>query len=235
MKVAFPIFLYRGGIVMIKAVIFDMDGVIIDSEPLHYKIFMNYTKTKFGFTISDEEYDTFIGTTNLHMFSKLKEKYKIESDINTLLQEYEDKCVEFLMSEKDEKPISGVDILVKKLYEKNIKLALASSSPKKQIHIVLDMFSLSDYFAKKVSGQEVEKGKPAPDIFLRAAELLGVLPEECLVFEDSRNGVLAAKTAGMKCIAFYNPNSGKQDLSYADKIIKSFDEVNNDVSFVKEF
>ncbi|AIF53901.1 HAD family phosphatase [Pelosinus sp. UFO1] len=220
---------------MIKAVIFDMDGVIIDSEPLHYKIFMNYTKTKFGFTISDEEYDTFIGTTNLHMFSKLKEKYKIEGDINTLLQEYEDKCVEFLLSEKDEKPISGVDILVKKLYEENIKLALASSSPKKQIHIVLDMFSLSDCFAEKVSGQEVEKGKPAPDIFLRAAELLGVLPEECLVFEDSRNGVLAAKTAGMKCIAFYNPNSGKQDLSYADKIIKSFDEVNNDVSFVKEF
>lgn len=220
---------------MIKAVIFDMDGVIIDSEPLHYKIFMNYTKTKFGFTISDEEYDTFIGTTNLHMFSKLKEKYKIESDINTLLQEYEEKCVEFLMSEKGEKPISGVDILVKKLYEENFKLALASSSPKKQIHIVLDMFSLSDYFSQKVSGQEVEKGKPAPDIFLRAAELLGVLPEECLVFEDSRNGVLAAKTAGMKCIAFYNPNSGKQDLSYADKIIKSFDEVNHDISFIKKF
>jgi len=218
---------------MIKAVIFDMDGVIIDSEPLHYKVFMDYTSSKFGLTISDEEYNTFIGTTNHHMYSTLQKKYTIKGELAQLIEEYEEKCHEFLLASKMQRPIFGVDILVKNLHQNKIKLALASSSPKKSINIILDMFDMNQFFDVKVSGQEVANSKPAPDIFLRAAELLNIRPEECLVFEDSQNGVLAAKAAGMKCIAYYNPNSGKQDLSRADNIIESFAEVDSAVAMAR--
>ena len=218
---------------MIKAVIFDMDGVIIDSEPFHYKVFKKYIWNKFSLTISDEEYSTFIGTTNYYIFETLQNKYHFPGDIGEIITEYEEKCLEHLLSATTEQPIQGVDVLVKNIHQNKIKLALASSSPKKVINIVLTMFKLDQFFNVKVSGQEVEHSKPAPDIFLRAAELLNTLPEECLVFEDSRNGVMAAKAAGMKCIGYYNPNSGKQDLSRADNIIENFSEVDIAVALVK--
>lgn len=220
---------------MIKAVIFDMDGVIIDSEPLHYKVFMSYTQEKLGVTISNEEYNTFIGTTNKSIFSMVQQKHGIRGDLDAIVEEYEEQIFTHLMTNKSEKPIDGVGTIIRLLQQSNIKLALASSSPKKLITIIIKMFKLEPFFTAAVSGQEVKRGKPAPDIFLRAAELLGVLPEECLVIEDSRNGVMAAKEAGMKCIGFYNPHSGNQDLSQADKIIKSFAEISNDMESVKNF
>ncbi len=219
--------------IVIKAVIFDMDGVIVDSEPAHYKVFMEHTKSKWGLTISDEEYNTFIGTTNHYIYSTLQEKYGIKGDLTALIEEYEKKCLDFLLSSKNERPIQGVDILVKNLHKNKIKLALASSSPKKSINAILALFELGQFFDAKVSGQEVKHSKPAPDIFLRAAELLHVSPQECLVFEDSRNGVVAAKAAGMQCIAYYNPNSGNQDLSRADRIIESFAEVDGSISLTR--
>lgn len=218
---------------MIKAVIFDMDGVIIDSEPFHYKIFKEYIRDQFDLAISDEEYSTFIGTTNYHIYATLQKKYEFPGDIDTIIGEYEEKCLQYLLSGAAERPIKGVDVLVKNIHQNKIKLALASSSPKEVINIVLSMFNIDQFFDVKVSGQEVENSKPAPDIFLRAAKLLSVCPEECLVFEDSRNGVVAAKAAGMKCIGYYNPNSGNQDLSRADKIIENFAEVDIAATLVK--
>jgi len=218
---------------MIKAVIFDMDGVIIDSEPLHYKVFMNYAKSKFGLTISDEEYSQFIGTSNHHLFLTLQGKYHIAGDLTAIIKEYEDEILGYLLAGTGEKPILGVDVLVKNLHHNKIKLAVASSSTMKVINIVLDMFDMNQFFDAKASGEEVEKGKPAPDVFLLAAERLNICPEECLVFEDSRNGVMAAKAAGMLCIGFYNPNSGEQDLSRADKIIENFAEVDSAVALAR--
>ena len=218
---------------MIKAVIFDMDGVIIDSEPLHYKVFVDYIKSKFGLTISEEEYSEFIGTTNLHIYSTLQKKYHFAGDLTEIIEEYEDKCLAYLLSGVAEKPILGVDVLVRNLHHNKIKLGVASSSTLKVINIVLDMFEMNQLFDVKASGEEVENSKPAPDIFLLAAQRLNICPAECLVFEDSRNGVLAAKAAGMQCIGFYNPNSGQQDLSRADKIIESFAEVDSAVALAK--
>ncbi|VBB07428.1 Hypothetical protein LUCI_2677 [Lucifera butyrica] len=209
---------------MIKGVIFDMDGVIIDSEPLHHKIFMQYTRSELGLAISEEEYNTFIGSTNLYMFSTLKAKYGIKKELTTLIADYEQRYVDYLLTAPDEKPLAGVDLLINKL-SSQVKLALASSSPRKHIDIILNMFHLTDLFAVKISGLEVANSKPAPDIFLRAAELLALPPEQCLIIEDSKNGVTAAKTAGMKCLGFYNPNSGAQDLSRADRVIKDFNEI----------
>jgi len=100
------------------------------------------------------------------------------------------------------------------------------------IDIVLKKFELSNFFAAKVSGSELAHSKPHPEIFVRSAQIAGSEPEECIVIEDSKNGVTAAKAAGMKCIGFLNPNSGVQELSKADVIVKSFEEVSAD--FIKK-
>ncbi|HEX9025530.1 MAG TPA: HAD-IA family hydrolase, partial [Clostridium sp.] len=91
--------------------------------------------------------------------------------------------------------------------------------------VVVSKFKLQDYFRFIVSGEEVDNGKPAPDVYIETAKKLGMLPRDCTVIEDSKNGVLAAKAAGMMCIGFQNVNSGNQDLSMADNIVKSILEI----------
>lgn len=104
-------------------------------------------------------------------------------------------------------------------------LAVASSSPKNEIIRNLKALDLDDYFTVKVSGEEVRNSKPAPDVFLKAAELLGASPEKCTVIEDTANGSRAAKAAGMYCIGFANPDYPEQDLSVCDKVIESYEEI----------
>jgi HAD superfamily hydrolase (TIGR01509 family) len=209
---------------LIKGIIFDMDGVIIDSEPIHYKLFKKYT-TELGINVTDEEYDTFIGSTNLVIYKTLKQRYDINRELEDIIREYDKKCDEYYDDAEDEKPIEGIDTLIKELHINDLKLAVASSSSIKAINSVTKLFKLDKYFHKLVSGNMLENPKPAPDIFLIAAQELGLKPSECLVIEDSRNGVMAAKAAGMKCIGFRNPNSGNQDISSADVIIDSFNDI----------
>ena len=115
--------------------------------------------------------------------------------------------------------------MVANLNKQGFLLALASSSPHVQIDYILNKFELKRYFHTIVSGEDVEAGKPHPEIFLKAAELVGARPDSCVVIEDSYHGVTAAKKANMKCIGFINPNSGNQDLSQADMLISSFKDL----------
>jgi HAD superfamily hydrolase (TIGR01509 family) len=225
----------QGVSLVIKGVIFDMDGVIIDSEPMHYKVFMRYSTEVLGLDIRTEEYNTFIGTTNTHIFTFLKEKYCLKQAVADMVEDYEQKIEEFLLSAKEEiVPIAGVDVLAGKLYNEKLKLAVASSSAQRRIDIVVDMFDLDQYFSVKISGEGIRHSKPAPDIFLLAAKTLGIFPAECVVIEDSTNGVKAAKAAGMKCIGYNNPSSVNQDISPADLIIDSFAELNNNMDLIRK-
>ena len=122
-------------------------------------------------------------------------------------------------------PIPGIVELLEELRRQRIAIGLASSSPRSFIEAVLAKFKIREYFACVVSGEEMPAGKPAPDIYLEAARQLHVPPEQCVVLEDSRNGVLAAKRAGMTCIGFANPASGGQDLSAADRIVHAISEI----------
>src|ERR1044072_4272337 len=97
------------------------------------------------------------------------------------------------------------------------------------INIILKKFELTDLFIAKVSGSELAHTKPHPEIFLRSAQLIRSEPKECIVIEDSKNGVTAAKAAGMKCIGFLNPSSGDQNLANADMVIRSFKELNANI------
>ena len=207
-----------------KAVIFDMDGVIIDSEPIHFEVDMQ-TMKDFGCSISKEELNKYVGTTNEYMWTDIKNKYKLDQSVEEIIN-YRSEMVKRKVIESDLIPIEGIADLLKELKVKNIPAAIASSSPRDFIEVVVSKFQLEDYFSCILSGEEVENGKPAPDIYVETAKKLGISPEECIVIEDSKNGVLAAKKAGMKCIGFKNINSGDQDLSKADCIVSSILDVN---------
>jgi HAD superfamily hydrolase (TIGR01509 family) len=207
---------------MLKAVIFDMDGVIIDSEPIHYQMSMKYF-SELGLHIADEEYNTFVGVGDKEIYSRLKEKYGLKQEVDELVDAYQQRYIEYLNTSTDEKPISGVELLIRDIHRRGFRIALGSSATRRNIEAVLGFFKLRHYFDEIVSGCEVGRSKPSPDIYIEAANRLGVEPSECIVIEDSTNGVMAAKLAGMKCVAYRNLNSGDQDLSLADRLIESFE------------
>jgi HAD superfamily hydrolase (TIGR01509 family) len=207
---------------MTKAIIFDMDGVLIDSEPIRLEHVLGILKN-LGVTMSNEEYIKFIGTTSHYLWGTIKDRYSLSNEVEELISIDRNEYFKYISSSATVKtPINGIPELVKSLYENNYKMAVASSSPISVIEIIAESTNLKGYFNELVTGDYVKRSKPEPDIFLYAAEKLGVLPEECVVIEDSCNGVRAAKKAGMKCIAYRNFNSGNQDLSKADIIINSF-------------
>lgn len=208
---------------MIKAFIFDMDGVIIDSEPLHFESDRR-TMKEYGIIISDEILNQYVGITNFRMWRELIERFQLKATVETLLdKQMQHKCQ--LINESPMVPIEGVLELLTVLKHQGIKTGLASSSNRDFIELILDKLQLTSYFEVVVSGEDIVNGKPAPDIFLKAAELLDVSPEQCMVLEDSEHGVNAAKAAGMVCIGYKNPNSGHQDLSSADKLIFNISEI----------
>ncbi len=208
---------------MIKAVIFDLDGVLVESEHLHIEA-EKQTLLKYGVRISSEELHRYTGTTASFMFTELIKKYKLNTTFKKMFDEKEK--ILFNLLRDNVKPTQGVMQLLMKLKRENIKLAIASSSHKKLINHILKQMDVTEYFDFVVSSEDVAYGKPDPEIFLKAASGLNVDPDECLVIEDSKLGVEAAKKAGMKCVGYRNPHSGNQDLSEADIVIDNFSKLN---------
>jgi HAD superfamily hydrolase (TIGR01509 family) len=213
---------------MIQTVIFDMDGVIIDSEPVYFEIDKQMFE-ELNIAVSFEEHCSYVGTSSQNMWNAIITKHGVAEQPAELMRKEYSLYLEHLANAKDLQPIDGVVELIHELYKDNFKLVLASSSQMASIDIVLNKFKLDELFIAKVSGSELAHSKPHPEIFLRSARLIKSDPSECIVIEDSKNGVTAAKAAGMKCIGFLNPNSGNQDLKNADLVIHSFGELNADI------
>lgn len=209
-----------------KAFIFDMDGVIIDSEPLHNKIVIDLIHDLN--IIPDERYlDSLCGLTITHIFNNLKKDYNLNISVEDTVNKYDRQLIERTSCMQLE-AITGIPELLLKLQKVSIPTAVASSSPMEFIKVIINNLNLNNYFQFLLSGDEVEHGKPAPDIYLTAAKRLDVLPSDCFVLEDSHNGATAAKRAGMTCIGFQNPNSGKQDLSIADVLVNTITQIDID-------
>ena len=200
-----------------------MDGVIIDSEPLHYEVNKEIF-SEFDIEVSEKEYNSYIGTANKEMWDMIVEKHNLDKNAGELTNLQQKKNLEHIKND-EVKLMANVKSLLNELKYSELKLALGSSSPKKLINEVISNFDLGNYFKIVRSGENVENGKPAPDLFLKISKELKIKPENILVIEDSHNGVKAAKKAGMNCIGFSNDNSGNQDLSIADLIIEDFSKL----------
>ena len=209
-----------------KCIIFDMDGVLINSEPLHFD-FENKLFKSLGITVSQEEHETFVGTTAKTMWTMIKQTHNLPFTVSELIIKGQSDFLKYLENHTPIKLIPGIEELLIKLKNSGYYIALGSSSPNKLINYILDKNNISKYFQIIVSGDDVVNGKPSPDIFLKTAELIDIKPVNCLVIEDSKNGVKAAKLAGMKCIGYFNPGSGSQDLTAADFILDSFYNLTN--------
>ena len=204
-----------------KGVIFDMDGVIIDSEPIHIKLEKELL-IESGGDYSKVKHEDFMGTTDAHMWGTFKEQFNIELSVEELINIKRQRFIDSI----DQIPlVDNVLDFMESLRNSGFKLGLASSNNQKAVEAVKNKFGLDKYIEVFMNGEAVTNGKPHPEIFLTTAEKLGVNPEDCVVIEDSRNGVLAAKAAGMKCIGFQNKNSGGQVLSEADLIVNSYKEL----------
>ena len=217
---------------MIQAVIFDLDGVIIDSEPIHFKLEQQMFD-ELKITVSFQEHCSYVGMSSQNMWERIVNQHTLTFSPDALVRKKEVLYLEYLDKQEDLYSITGVEALIRELYENNFKLIIASSSHRDVIDKVLAKFRLSGFFMATVSGTELMHSKPHPEIFLKAAGIANCEPAKCLVIEDSENGVTAAKAAGMECIGFLNPSSGEQNLNNADVIIRSFKEIHTD--FIKNF
>lgn len=210
-----------------KAVIFDMDGVLVDSQPYHFKADID-TMAEYGVIKDQKFYESFAGTLTADRMRTLKEMFGLDVPVEEMTIKRENMILD-IMGKEDIKPVSGIPEFLRSIKEKGLTTAVASSSDYKLINLILDRLKIAQYFDSVTSGSDVKRGKPSPDVFLLAAERIGIEPAECLVVEDSENGVKAAKAAGMKVLGYINPTSGKQDLSLADFITDDFKKISIDM------
>jgi HAD superfamily hydrolase (TIGR01509 family) len=196
----------------LEAVIFDMDGVLIDSEPIHLEA-TRVVLADLGIDYVPDPDENFCGCTDWDVFHALRTRYALEPDENALASVWIARTVELLSQPLV--PMAGVPEVLHTLRQSGLRLALASSSAPSIIAATLTGLGLRDVFEFTVSGHDVGRGKPAPDIFVEAARRLGLGPDALLVVEDSSNGLLAAIAAGIRCVAVPCPSTAAQDFSKA--------------------
>jgi HAD superfamily hydrolase (TIGR01509 family) len=203
-------------------VIFDLDGVLLDSEPIYMEMNQKFFK-ELGAKVTPEEEQSFVGISATKMWETIQQKNGLRKSVEELKAMERDLKFKTLQ-EKKLVPTEGVEELLKRIKGEKVTLAIASSSLKKNIDLILHKLNLAGFFDLVVSGEDVARGKPEPDIFRKVSTHFSRPAQDCVVIEDSTNGVLAAKAAGMVCLGYFNPHSGRQDLSKADLIFDRFDD-----------
>ena len=210
---------------MIQTVIFDMDGVIVDTEPVHYYAYHKHFK-ELNINVTDEMYTTFTGNSTRNIFQKLKEQFNLSENVEDLVLRKRHLFNDAFDSKEDLYLIEGVEDLIKDLHANGIQLIVASSASNVTINRVFTRFNLHQYFNHIVSGEDFPKSKPHPAIFLHAASLSIAPKENCIVIEDSTNGIQAAVSAEIFCVGYNSLHSKNQDLSKANVVIQHFNELN---------
>ena len=210
---------------MIQTVIFDMDGVIVDTEPVHHYAYNQHFK-QLNIEVSPEMYASFTGNSTKNTYEKLKANFEITESIPDLVEAKRNLFNDAFDSKEDLCLIDGVEDLIKELQRNGMQLILASSSANVTIDRVFTRFGLHQYFTHLVSGEDFPNSKPHPAIFEHAASLSIAPKENCIVIEDSTNGIQAAVSAGIFCVGYNSFHSKNQDLSKANVVIQHFNELN---------
>jgi HAD superfamily hydrolase (TIGR01509 family) len=208
----------------LKAVLFDMDGVIVDTEPLHRKAYFKMFDD-LGIVVPEDLYTTFTGAATKKVCSILIEKYNLTNTVVELAAIKRKYFKYFFYHDEDFALLPGVEDLIKNYFENGIKLVLASSASMVTINMVFEKFGLEKYFLGKISGDDLKESKPNPEIFLLAAEIAQEPKENCVVIEDSTNGILAAHAAGIFCVAYKSEHSVHQHYEKANLLISDFQDI----------
>lgn len=209
----------------LESIIFDMDGVLVDSEPWHYDI-ESQLFNKLGLDVPEDVHLTYVGTAADHLYSDLKERYNLSMSVPELIEWDSEYRLKIFREMDNIKPNPGLIDLLEEIKRSGLKIGIATSSIYELVEIILEKCGINTYFDTITTTDQAGKSKPAPDVYLLAAKKLVVNPENCVVIEDSSHGINAAKSAGMFCIAYQQHNNLLQDASGADKLIHSFNEIN---------
>ncbi|MBI5332890.1 MAG: HAD family phosphatase [Candidatus Aenigmarchaeota archaeon] len=206
-----------------KGIVFDLDGVLVDTEYNHWQGWVKALKP-FGVNFSREEYTDCSGKSGDVIERILIKKYKLPK---FHLEKEKESIMAKFFSENKINTMYFVKEAIEFFKTRKFRIAVATSSPKDQAMIKLQNTGLFDFFDSITSRNDVKNGKPYPDIYIFAAKKLGIKPEQCIAFEDTQYGVESAKTAGLYCIAIPTEISVKQDFSKADRIFKNLKEATN--------
>jgi HAD superfamily hydrolase (TIGR01509 family) len=206
------------------AVIFDMDGVLIDSEPIHVQIEKNLF-LRLGIEVSDAVHRSYMGASNEFMYSDLRSRFKLSETIKQLIERDELYRSDYFKGLDSIALNKGIIHLINDIKAAGLKMAVATSSSAKIADILLNKCGIVSLFDAIVTTEEAGKSKPSPEVYLLAAQRLGVSPCDCIVFEDSPNGLKAAQSAGMFCVVIQSDLQILQELTKADFFINSFCQI----------
>jgi beta-phosphoglucomutase family hydrolase len=205
----------------IGAVIWDMDGVIADTAPYHFSAWQEIFGKR-GVKFTERDFRHSFGRRNDTIIRNTLGEQIAQDEIEAIAREKE-ATFRRIIGQKI-KPIPGAVALLQSLKQNGVKMAIASSTPIENIRLITGSLGIANCFQAIVTGHDVTEGKPSPQVFLMAAQKLGVKPENCVVIEDAVAGVTAAKRAGMHCVAVTTTHS-KQSLKGADLIVKTLEEI----------
>lgn len=208
----------------LKAVLFDMDGVIVDTEPLHRKAYFK-TFDQLEVSVSEKLYTSFTGASTKRVCETLIGEFNLSHSHEDIAAIKRSHFKDYFYNDEEFDLIPGVRQLIEHYYQNGITLILASSATMTTINMVFEKFGLEKYFSGKISGADLQESKPHPEIFMKAAEMANQPIENCMVIEDSTNGILAAKRAEIFCAAYKSLHSVNQTYDLADVVVSDYDEL----------
>lgn len=203
-----------------------MDGVLVDTEPVHFIAYIQHFK-ELNIDVSNEMYQTFIGSSTKNIYKKIKEHFNLSQSLQELIVRKRELFYKAFDESTTLKLMDGVLNLIQELHQNNIQLIVASSSSYENINAVFKKFDLDKYFSHKVSGEDFPESKPNPAIFNKAVELSGHQKSECIVIEDSTNGIKASNSAGIFVVG-YKSEESNQNYETANWVISDYKEINFD-------
>ena len=205
------------------AVIFDMDGVLVDTFEAHYESW-NVVAQEEGTAMTRQQFAETFGRTSREIIAIL---WPEKADDPAAIRDFDDRKEEAFREiiTREFPAMPGVEDLLSSLATEKIPMAVGSSGPPPNIELVVEKLGARDIFGALVTAKDVTRGKPDPQVFLLAAERLGVSPEKCIVVEDAQAGVEAARTAGMHCVGIASTGRTREELAEADLVIDSLSEL----------
>lgn len=201
-----------------------MDGVIVDTEPLHKKAYYQHFN-ELGAEVDANLFSQFTGKSTRNVYQMVKEIFGINTDTEALIQRKRQIFYGLFDADPALQLLDGVEVLIKNLHDADFQLILASSAAKSTIDRVFRRFNLFPYFSHLVSGEDFPQSKPDPAIFIEAQRLSGNEKSNCIIIEDSTNGIQAANAAGIFCVGYKSANSKNQNYELANLVIHHFDEL----------